>query len=138
MKTTKPIVDIATMVCLVAAIISGVILHTEIHHTHVYNDLTLWTIHCVAAIAFALLTAVHAVQHGFWFRNYGKIPMPRKVITTLLLLVAAALTITGAILLAGSHSNNLSITHYVLGLLGTALAAGHVAKRIKLLKNLLK
>jgi uncharacterized membrane protein len=138
MKTTKPIVDIAAMACLAVAIISGVMLHAEIHHTHVYNDLTLWTIHCVAAIAFVLLAAVHSLQHGFWFRNYGKIPVPRKVFTSLLLLAAVALAVTGAILLAGSHSNSLSIAHYVLGYVGTALAVGHVAKRFKLLKTLLK
>lgn len=130
--------DILSMILLLAAIITGFVLHRDVWHIHVYNDIALWGAHeCVGLILFALVI-MHCVQHSFWFRNYGKIKAERKRVTTLLLIIGIIVAITGIILMCGSRSETVSHIHYAGAILFTAVALGHILKRRKNLKSLLK
>jgi hypothetical protein len=136
-RMTKVFVDILASVCVITSIATGVVLHTEIHHTFVYNDTLMWTLHSVAALMLVLLIVVHGVQHKAWFKNYRKIPVRRKHVSTIMLVVISLLLVTGVALLCGSHSNFVSLFHFGAGILFTLLAIGHVARRFKIFRALL-
>lgn len=135
-KGYKRLVDILAIVCTLAVIITGFVLHKEVHHIYVYNDVITWTVHEVAGILLMLLIAIHGVQHSPWFKNYMKIPGNRKRVSTIFLAVAALMLITGIILMAGSRSEILSHIHYAGGILFALIAIGHVAKRWKIFRAL--
>ena len=138
MKNTryKAATDILSMILLLAAIITGFVLHKEVWHIHYYDDTTLWGLHETIGVMIVALVALHCVQHSFWFRNYSRIPVPRKRVTSILLLLGIVLCITGIILMAGSRSEAVSHIHYASGILFTVVAAGHVAKRWRILRSL--
>lgn len=134
----KKSVDILEMVCVIVAIVTGFILHREVHHLFVYDDVAVWSVHEAVGLLLAVLVAIHCVQHKFWFKNYRKIPVRRKHATTIFLIVGILLLVSGVLLMCGSHSQFVSISHYVLGILFTLLSVAHVAKRRKLFNALLR
>lgn len=134
----KKLTDLTAMVMLVCAVLTGFMLHSEVHHLYVYNDTWLWAFHIVAGMIVVLALTFHCVQHKFWFKNYAKIPFNRKGITSLLFALAVVVAISGIILACGSHSNFVSIFHYVTAIAFTAFAIGHVAKRWKIFRTLFK
>ncbi len=129
-------VDVLSMAGVVAALITGLVLHKEVWHLHRYDDAVLWGAHeCVALVLFCLL-AGHCVQHSFWFKSYAKLKVNRKLVTTVLLAVGVVVALTGVVLMCGSRSEILSHVHYAGGILFTVIAVGHVVKRWKILKSL--
>jgi hypothetical protein len=138
MKTVKAIIDIIAIVCTITAIITGINLHIEIHHEHIYNNVEIWNLHSFATIVLTLLLVMHGVQHKFWFKNYTKIIVAKKRVTTCLLICGTVLLVTGIMLFCGSHSNNVSLTHFIAGIMFTIFAIGHVAKRHSQLISLFK
>ncbi|MDE5837579.1 MAG: hypothetical protein K2H39_00850 [Paramuribaculum sp.] len=134
----KATVDFCAMALLLTAIITGMILHRQVNHLFIYNNIFLWTTHEIVGLLLLADLIAHSVQHGKWFTNYEKIPVSRKRVTTILIIVGALLMISGLILMFGSHSHFISILHYVCGIIFTILAIGHVAKRLKILRSLMK
>ncbi len=139
MKKTnyKTLVDIPAMLLVVAAIITGFMLHDEVWHQHIYDNPFLWTFHEIIGLLLLVLAIVHCVQHSFWFKSYTKIILSKKRVTTILLIIGVIVVISGGVLMCGSHSEPVSHIHYVSGILFTILAIGHVAKRWKMLRALL-
>ncbi len=139
MKTTryKVITDLLSIIFTLTAIITGFMLHNQVWHLHVYNDTLLWGSHETVGIALIAFIAVHCIQHSFWFKNYSKIQTTRKRVTTILLILGIIVGITGTVLMLGSRSETVSHIHYVGGILFTAVATGHVLKRLKMLKSLI-
>lgn len=129
---SKKWVDMLAMLSMISAIVTGFMLHNEIHHLHVYNDMALWTVHIVSGLIVTAAVVMHCIQHGFWFKNYGKIPVSRKGVTTLLFCVAIAVVISGILLALGSHSNFVSIFHYITSILFVVLAIFHIVRRWKI------
>lgn len=121
--------DIAVIVTCLVLLLTGIILHAEIHHLHVYDDNLTRTIHEVGGLLFLPLMAAHFVQHHTWFGNYSKIPAKRKRATSVMLMTAILMTISGIILLCGSHSKFISLSHLALSILFSAFAIGHVVNR---------
>jgi hypothetical protein len=134
---SKPIVDIFAFLCVIIALISGLMLHSEIHHKYIYHDVLWWTIHSLSSIMLVLLLLIHSVQHKFLFINYFKIPVPKKRVTTILFLILIVLIISGIVLLLGSHSNFISLLHFCFGLIFTCFTIGHMMKRFKIFTGLL-
>lgn len=132
----KCVVDVVAMVCVIAAIVSGFVLHREVHHLYIYNDSGLWALHEAVGMALVAVLAMHGAQHPQWFRNYRKIPVKRKRITTVLLCAGVILAASGIVLMCGSRSEGISILHYGLGIAFTLLAIGHVCKRWRVFKGL--
>lgn len=128
--------DIVAIVCMAVAIVTGFVLHKEIHHIFVYDDTLLWTIHEVAGLVWAVCVAMHCVQHKAWFKKYRNIPAARKRVTTILLAAIGLAAVSGVVLMCGSHSQFVSIFHCILAILVTLIAIGHVAKRRKIFKAL--
>ncbi len=121
--------DIAAIVTCIVLLLTGIILHAEIHHLHVYDDSLTWTIHEVCGILFIPLMTAHFVQHHAWFKKYTKIPVKKKMATSAMLLIAVLVTISGIILLCGSHSKFISLSHLALSVTFSAFAIAHVANR---------
>lgn len=134
----KKLTDILAILCLIAAIITGFILHKEVNHLYIYNDAATWTIHEIAGLSLTVLVALHCTEHKSWFRNYRKIPAKKITVSTILLATGILILATGIALMAGSRSHFISILHYALGILFTLLAIFHVAKRWKMLKTMFK
>ena len=132
----KCVVDVVAMMCVVAAIVSGFVLHREVHHLYIYNDIGLWGMHEAVGLVLAAMLAMHCAQHPQWFRNYRKITVKRKRVTTILLCVGVILAASGVVLMCGSRSEEVSIIHYVLGIVFTLLAVGHVCKRWRIFKGI--
>lgn len=126
------------MVMMVCAIITGFMLHNEVHHLHIYDNTGLWVAHIVAGVIVAITLALHCLQHSSWFKNYRKIKPKRKIVTTLLFVIACLVIITGTILMLGSHSNFISIFHYIAAIAFSILAIVHVTKRWKIFSSLFK
>ena len=149
----KVVVDLLSMLALLAAIITGFKLHKEVwhlhvyddsflwgthetigRHLHVYDDSFLWGTHETIGLTLLALVAAHCIQHSFWFRNYSKIKVEKKRVTAILLTIGIITAVTGIVLMCGSHSEFISHTHYAGAILFTAITIGHVAKRWKILK----
>ena len=130
----KVVVDLLSILALLAAIITGFKLHKEVWHLHVYDDSFLWGTHETIGLTLLALVAVHCIQHSFWFRNYSKIKVEKKRVTAILLTIGIITAATGIVLMCGSHSEFISHTHYAGAILFTAITIGHVAKRWKILK----
>lgn len=132
----KATTDLLSVALVVAAIVSGFVLHSEVWHMHVYDNTTVWTLHEVIGLFLAALVGVHCVQHSFWFKNYSCIKPDRKRVTTIFLIVGIIVLLSGLVLMFGSRSELISHIHYACGILFTILAIGHILKRHKLLRSL--
>ncbi|MDE6193052.1 MAG: hypothetical protein K2M83_03610 [Muribaculaceae bacterium] len=130
----KVVIDLLSMLALLAAIITGFKLHKEVWHLHVYDDSFLWGTHETIGLTLLVLVAAHCIQHSFWFRNYSKIKVEKKRVTAILLTIGIITAVTGILLMCGSHSEFISHTHYAGAILFTAITIGHLAKRWKILK----
>ena len=130
----KVVVDLLSILALLAAIITGFKLHKEVWHLHVYDDSFLLGTHETIGLTLLALVAVHCIQHSFWFRNYSKIKVEKKRVTAILLTIGIITAFTGIVLMCGSHSEFISHTHYAGAILFTAITIGHVAKRWKIMK----
>lgn len=94
-NSKKRITDILVILCLIAAIITGFILHKEVNYLYIYNDMTIWTIHEIAGLLLAVLVTLHCLQHKLWFRNYGRIKAKKKADSTGLLVIGILILTTG-------------------------------------------
>lgn len=130
----KKITDIAGMLCVVTCIITGMILHRDVHHIYEYHRVALWAVHEAAGVLVLAMIAVHCLQHKAWFRNYRKIPVDKKRVSTMILCVAVLVGASGIVLMLGSRSEEVSVFHYILGIIFTLLALGHVIKCWKLFR----
>lgn len=138
MNRFKVSIDCLAIAGTVVCIVTGVMLHIDVWHRFVYDNTLLWGIHEVVGLLMIALVAFHCWQHSAWFKNYGKIPVAGKRVTSLFLVVAVVVAVTGVVLFCGSRSHLASRLHYISGILFTLFAAGHVAKRFKILKALMK
>ena len=137
-KSSRCMTDMLAMACTVVAIVTGFMLHREVHHIYVYDDVALWGWHEAIGLTLMALIAIHGVQHAHWFKNYGKIPRQRKRVNTLFLATAAVVLTTGLPLMLGSRSELVSHVHYGGGILFTIIAIGHVFKRWKMFLSIIR
>ena len=128
----KRLIDIIAMLCGAVCLVSGLMLHVNVHHLMVYDNTALWAIHEAAGLVLSVAVALHCVQHKVWFKNYRKIAVKRKRVSTILLAIVGIVFVTGMILMSGSSYEVISEIHLAAGILFVILAAGHVAKRWKL------
>lgn len=134
---SKSIIDILSMLLVLAAIVSGFVLHKYVWHFHSYNNKLIWYAHEFIGLALIAIITTHCIQHSFWFRNFTKIPIKRRRVTTILLISGGIVGFTGVILMCGSRSETISHIHYIIGILFTVIAVGHAMKRWKIFRSLL-
>ena len=113
----KSITDIVAVISMLVALVTGFMLHNEIHHSHIYHDVRLWSLHETSGLVWKVIMVLHCVQHTPWFKNYTKIPLRHKAVSTLLLVLSVLIAISGLLLMFGSRSQYISIVHYVLGII---------------------
>lgn len=132
----KRLIDISQIICVTVCIITGFVLHNEVHHLHLYDNEGLWYAHEIFGLILAVAIGFHCIQHRMWFKSYDKIPAKKKLASTILFATAFAVIISGCVLMCGSHSHFISILHYVTAIMFTLLALGHVIKRWKIFISL--
>ncbi len=137
MIKSKSTIDILAMLLVLAAIVSGFVLHKYVWHIHSFSNKLVWYIHEVIGVSLIALITIHCIQHSFWFRNFIRIPTKRRRVTTILLISGIIVGFTGVILMCGSRSETISHIHYIMGILFTFIAVGHVMKRWKMFRSLL-
>lgn len=133
----KVSIDIFSMICVLGAIITGFVLHKEVWHLYIYDNRILWSAHEFIGLLLVALMAIHCVQHSFWFKNYAKIKPEKKRVTTILLIIAGIVALSGIVLMCGSRSEMVSHIHYLGAILFSLLVLGHVLKRWKIFKSLI-
>ena len=132
----KKLTDLIAMVACVVAIVTGLMLHNEVHHQHIFNGGSLRTVHEISGLLLLLAVVCHCVQHKFWFKNYGRIPAAKKRVTTIFLTIAAIEFVTGLCLMFASRTEEISGLHLAAGILFLLLAIGHTAKRWRIFRKI--
>lgn len=134
----KKYTDSLAMLLTLFAIVTGFILHRQVHHLFVYNNTSLWCAHEAVGLALTAFVIAHCFQHKPWFKNFSKIKLSRKWLNSCLLLLAVMTLVSGIVLLCGSHSRFVSIFHYITAIAFTLGAIVHVVNRRKLLLALFR
>ena len=78
----KSITDIVAVISMLVALVTGFMLHNEIHHSHIYHDVRLWSLHETSGLVWMVIMVLHCVQHTPWFENYTEIPLRHKAVST--------------------------------------------------------
>ena len=114
---------------LIACIVTGMMLHVDVNHHHIADFTILTYLHLAAVIVMGWLSYRHLTKHSKWFNAYRKLRWSKKTVNTLMSITGIALVVTGVLILF-SAAHELSIAHYITGILFTLLALGHSIKRI--------
>lgn len=130
-------VDVVATVCMVAALVTGLMLHVDVHHLHVYDDLWVWGIHEVAGFAIVALLIVHAVLHKSWIGNYRRIKSGTKWIVAIIDILFLLSCVTGIVLYMGSHSQVISRIHLISSVLFGVVALVHIIKEWKKFRGMM-
>lgn len=128
-------VDATMLPTIIGLIISGIKIHVtsyDLNHEAWHN----WAItHVALSLVLTILVYMHIRQHYAWYKNLLLPAKKPRIITILLTIVMLLELVTGMFLIAfvdgeGSSWGNI---HWIGGLILTALATGHIAKRFKIL-----
>lgn len=136
MNSKKLTVDLITIAASVVTIVTGIILHIDVHHLHVYDDVLLWGTHEIAGTLMFLMLVFHCLQHKFWFTNYLQLTSGLRTGISLMAIAGLTVFATGLILYCGSHSRIISLTHYISGILFFVAGVIHIIVRRQLLAAL--
>ena len=133
-------VDAALLPVFVGLVISGIKIHVtsyDLNHEAWHN----WAVaHVIMSLLFIILVYMHIRQHWAWYKNLIR-PAKKPRIVTISLTVAMLLElITGIALIAfvDCECSSWGNIHWIGGLILTALATGHIIKRLKILLKGLK
>ena len=119
---------------------SGVKLHIAGHFsTHeVWHN---WAIfHIITSVLFLIIGIIHIKNHWGWYKSLIAKGRGNKSRVTIYLSSIYIITIiTGFVLLNISGANtNVGLWHYRIGIILTIISAGHIIKRIPILRKSLK
>lgn len=132
----KRTTDILAMFLSICAIITGLKLHRDVHHLFVYDNRGLWTAHEIVGLMLYVFITMHCFQHKHWFKNFGRIKISRKWLNSLLFVTAVIVLVSGVILMSGSNSQFVSISHYITAIAFFILAIIHVVNRWKIFRHI--
>ena len=138
----KKIFVIDWLLILVFAItaFSGFELHFAGHFSS-HNVWHNWAVfHTIASLAFAVVGVLHIKTHWGWYKSLIAKGRGNKSRVTIYLSSIYIITIiTGFVLLNISGANtNVGLWHYRIGIILTIISAGHIMKRIPILRKSLK
>ena len=137
MKKSKFIVDLFSIIIMLATLITGLVLHKQTHHIF-QTDHSLFFIHSGLGLFLLFLIGFHAYQHIQWFKNYKQLPLNKKRFTTILDCISIVVFVLGIILLLGGTYKPISILHYIFGIAFTIFVLSHFIKRWGIFKLLAK
>lgn len=119
----------AFLAFLIVSIATGMMLHVDVNHKHIVGFTPLTYIHLAAVAAMLWMTFQHVRKHSKWFGAFAKLRWSKKTINGLMAVVGTTVAVSGVLILF-SAAHELSIAHYITGILFTLLALGHSVKRI--------
>lgn len=134
------VIDWVMVATFVPTVWSGFGLHIAGHGAdhEVWHD---WAVfHVLASLSFLAAAIFHIKTHWGWYKGIVHSGMGRKSrVTAVLSLVFAVVVVTGAVLLGVEGANSsVGLWHYRVGIAAGVLSAGHILKRIPMLRKSLK
>lgn len=133
------VIDWSLIPAFAAVLATGIGLHVAGDGPHeIWHD---WAVaHVVCGLLFLVAVGLHVQSHRGWYRSWFRSGLGKKSrVTVLLMLLWAVAAITGVILLPlPGEGAGLGRWHYILGLLASIVALGHLLKRLPLLRNSIK
>lgn len=133
MKTTA--FNYIFLTLLIVCIATGMMLHVDVNHKHIAGFTTTTCIHLAAVAAMLRMAFQHIRKHSKWFGAFAKLRWSKKTVNAVMSIIGTVVVVTGVLILF-SAAHELSIAHYITGILFTLLALGHSVKRIaRTLKN---
>lgn len=133
------VIDWSLIPAFVAVLATGFGLHVagdgaqEIWHN--------WAVaHVLSGLGFLVAVGLHVQSHRGWYRSWFCSGLGKKSrVTAMLTLLWTVVAITGVILLPLSGAGSgLGRWHYILGLLASILALGHLLKRLPFILRSMK
>lgn len=131
------VIDRTLVILFILTAVSGFGLHIAGHgaeHSIWHN----WAVfHVVASVMLLVAVSFHIITHKGWYRSVISSGIGRKSrVTAVLSLIFFIVSLTGLVLLGVSGANTeMGLWHYVSGIVFTVLSAGHIIKRIPLLRK---
>lgn len=131
------VIDWLLVGAFVLSALSGVGLHVSdevLAHETWHN----WAVlHVLSSLLFLIGAVLHVETHWGWYKSLFKNGLGRKSrVTVAVSVVFLLLSLTGVALLGVDGGGSaLGLWHYRIGLVGIVLFAGHVVKRIPLLRK---
>lgn len=131
------VIDWALVILFILTAVSGFGLHIAGHgadHSVWHN----WAVfHVVASVMLLVAAAFHIITHKGWYRSVINSGMGGKSrVTAVLSVIFFIVSLTGLVLLGVSGANTeMGLWHYVTGIVFTVLSAGHIIKRIPMLRK---
>ena len=132
------ITDIVVLLTFLPASISGFILHAA-GHNGIHETWHNWAVvHIFSTLVFSMTIGLHVYGHWNWYKTLFQKGLGNKSrVTVFLSFLMLATIITGNIVLFRHQGPNshFGLWHYIIGILFTVIAIGHVLKRLKILIN---
>lgn len=134
------VIDWILIFVFILSAFSGIKLHIAGHG----NDHEQWhhwaVFHVLTSLLFFIAVLFHITTHEGWYKGLIRNGISKKSKGTVVLSVVFLLmTVTGVALLGVNGANSdIGLWHYRIGIIATALSAGHILKRIPLLRKSLK
>ena len=126
------VIDWILIVVFIVSVISGFSLHIVGHG----NNHELWhnwaVFHVFGSVLFLYVIIFHVTTHWGWYKGIIKNGIGRKSkVTAVLSIIFLLLSVTGIALLGVNGINSpLGLWHYKIGIITTAIAVGHIIKRL--------
>ena len=134
------VIDWLLLLAGIVCTATGIGMHHAGHHA-VHEVWHNWAVAHVLTSLFMVVTGIlHIQTHWNWYKGIFKGQIKNKShVTMILSVVFVVLVTTGLILLFVEGANSeMGIWHWVIGLMVTALSAGHIIRRFHILKKSIK
>lgn len=131
------VIDWIMIATFVPCFCSGIGLHVA-GHVADHGVWHAWAVsHAAASLLFLIASILHVRTHRGWYRSLARSGMGRKSrVTAVLSAVFVFVAVTGILLLGVEGAGSpVGMGHYRAGVAAGVLAAGHLAKRIPLLRR---
>lgn len=115
---------------MLACLGTGIMLHLQVIHRNITSFTPLTFFHLGLAAVVGVFMVNHVIKHVKWFKAYGNIRWGKKTLVTIMSVIGTIVIITGALLIF-IVEREVSMIHYILGILFAILCLAHFIPRIK-------
>lgn len=133
------VIDWSLLPALAGVLATGIGLHVTGEGPHgIWHN---WAgAHMVFALLFLIVVGLHVQSHWGWYRSWFRSgPGKKSRVTALLTVLWLVVAVTGIILLpVEGEGSGLGRWHFILGIIASILAVGHLLKRLPVLRKSLK
>lgn len=131
------VIDWILVFAFILSVCSGIGLYVVGHE----NDHVVWhdwaVFHVLTSFCFLSVTVFHLAAHRGWYKGVVKKGIGRKSKTTgVLSILFLFVSVTGIVLLGVDGANSeIGLWHYKIGIVMSLLSAGHIFKRLPVLRR---